>query len=95
MALLLLSPDGRGRLGDAAGREQLRGELLALLEQVNASLESHEKLECLVVVKDVWNIDNGFLTPTLKIKRSVIEDHYLPAAQAWAGAGEPVFFETP
>ncbi|WP_160109814.1 AMP-binding protein [Pseudomonas izuensis] len=92
-ALLLLSPTGRARLGDAAGRESLRGELLTLLEQVNASLEGHEKLDCLVVVKDVWTIDNGFLTPTLKIKRTVIEDHYLAHVQDWADSGEPIHFQ--
>lgn len=92
-ALLLLSPDGRSRLTDEAGREILRGELLALLEQVNASLEPHEQLDYLVVVKDVWTVDNGFLTPTLKIKRSVIEDQYQHRAAAWLAAGEPILFE--
>jgi long-subunit acyl-CoA synthetase (AMP-forming) len=47
--------------------------MAALLKDVNAQLVGHEKLHMLVVAKEPWSIENGCLTPTMKIKRSRIE----------------------
>ncbi len=48
----------------------------ATLEKVNATLESHMKLDHVVVLKDEWTIDNNLLTPTLKVKRHVLEEQF-------------------
>jgi long-subunit acyl-CoA synthetase (AMP-forming) len=37
----------------------------------------------IVVVSDPWSIENGFLTPTMKIKRSRIESAVAPQIEAW------------
>ncbi|CAB3778489.1 Long-chain-fatty-acid--CoA ligase FadD15 [Paraburkholderia caffeinitolerans] len=92
-ALLMLSAAAQSGLRDGAAREALRAQLQEMVESVNATLEDHEKLDFVVVVDDVWTTDNGFLTPTMKIKRAAIEDHYLPAASAWAEQGQPVIFD--
>ncbi|KXU82913.1 AMP-binding acetyl-CoA synthetase [Paraburkholderia monticola] len=92
-ALLMMSAAARDELRDATAHEALRAELQNVLDSVNATLEDHEKLACVVVVKDAWTADNGFLTPTMKIRRSVIEDHYLPMARMWIGLGQPVILE--
>ncbi|CAA0092948.1 Long-chain-fatty-acid--CoA ligase FadD15 [Zhongshania aliphaticivorans] len=47
--------------------------LLATLDSVNAAVESHERLDRLIVVKSPWTIENGLLTPTMKLKRNEIE----------------------
>ena len=52
--------------------------------QVNAALDKHERLRRLVVVKDNWAVDNGFLTPTLKIRREKIEERFGERAQELA-----------
>jgi long-subunit acyl-CoA synthetase (AMP-forming) len=93
-ALLMLSADARKELDDGADRERLQAELQQLLESVNAALEDPEKLCCLVVVQDVWSMDNGFLTPTMKIKRSIIEERYRAKADAWVRLGRAVILET-
>jgi long-subunit acyl-CoA synthetase (AMP-forming) len=93
-ALLMMSAAARDELRDATAHEALRAELQNVLDSVNATLEDHEKLACVVVVKDAWTADNGFLTPTMKIRRSVIEDHYLPMARMWTGFEQPVIIET-
>jgi len=63
-----------------------------LLEQVNQSLDKHERLQRLVLVKEVWAVDNGFLTPTLKIKRSVIEGTYGERFAEWVEHHESVLW---
>ena len=47
------------------------------MEQVNQMLESHKRLERILVVKDAWSVENELLTPTLKLRRNNIEERYL------------------
>ena len=63
-----------------------------MLDEVNGQLDKHERLLGIVLVKDVWGIDNGFLTPTLKIKRSVVEGAYADRYDAWMERREPVLW---
>lgn len=74
-------------------RASLHASLEKLLEEVNAALDKHERLRRLVVVKDSWAVDNGFLTPTLKIKRNVIEDRYGPRFEEWSARSEAVLWQ--
>jgi long-subunit acyl-CoA synthetase (AMP-forming) len=46
-----------------------------------------------VVVKDPWTTDNGFLTPTMKIRRNVIESHYASKVPSWFTTRESVIWE--
>mmetsp|Transcript_20336 Transcript_20336/g.30579 ORF Transcript_20336/g.30579 Transcript_20336/m.30579 type:complete len:611 (-) Transcript_20336:83-1915(-) len=55
--------------------------------KVNAKLESHEKLQLIVVVFDEWLPENGFLTPTQKLKRKVIEEFYEAHYHDWYNTG--------
>lgn len=54
-------------------RDVVRTSLKATLDNVNPHLESHEHVDAIVVVSDPWSIENDVLTPTLKIKRHVLE----------------------
>ena len=68
-------------------------EFAELLERVNAELEDHEQLDYLAVVRDQWTMDNGFLTPTMKIKRNVIEKHYESKVEKWYGVRQPLIWD--
>ena len=65
--------------------DQARYERTALknLETINSGLESHEKLKGILMIKDAWSIENGILTPTLKIKRHILEKKYHEFASKW------------
>ncbi|AXQ31124.1 AMP-binding acetyl-CoA synthetase [Solimonas sp. K1W22B-7] len=92
-AMLMLSPEARRRAADPALRNTLAASLSAHLKTVNTSLDDHEQLDFVTVVTDDWNVDNGFLTPTLKIKRHVIEDAYGRHLDAWYAQRKPVIWQ--
>ena len=54
-----------------------------LISSINDQLENHERIKKIVVLKDVWSIENNILTPTLKIKRNMIEDKYKKFYMKW------------
>lgn len=55
---------------------ELRSRLVETLERVNATLEPHERLARIIVIKERWTVDNELLTPTLKIRRDALETRY-------------------
>ena len=59
------------------GKEKEQAALIESLEQtikvLNPTLESVAKIQKIVVMKEDWTIDNGLLTPTMKIKRNRVE----------------------
>ncbi len=57
--------------------------LLTLLLQINNELESHQKIKGILMMKEPWSIENGILTPTLKIKRHLLEQHYETIDDNW------------
>ena len=93
-ALLMLSLDAHAELADGRlSRDTLQQEFEALLAEVNGVIEDHERLDYLVVVRDQWTIESGFLTPTMKLKRNVIEQRYLPQAERWRALKQKVVWE--
>ncbi len=93
-AVLVLDEHLRPKLQDpdqgAALRKTVQAQLSQLLQEVNATLVGHERLQMLVVAPEPWSIENGCLTPTMKIKRSRIEGLVAPALDHWYGAAGPV-----
>ena len=71
LALVILAPQ-------AAGLDQTirLAQLDNLLAELNESLEKHERLSALLLLDDLWSVDGGELTPTLKVKRNIIEQRY-------------------
>ena len=71
-------------IGERQGMEntEIEQSLLETLKDVNQSLESHERIGQLLVVAEPWGIDNGLLTPTLKLKRARIEKAYTDIFEA-------------
>lgn len=57
-------------------KDAVRNSLQATLKQVNSSLTTYEKISHVVITNKSWTPENGILTPTLKVKRRVIESEF-------------------
>ena len=64
------------------GRKQeparVTAELTQQLERVNAQLQPHERLRTIFITSHDWTPQNDLATPTLKIKRKLVEARYRP-----------------
>lgn len=88
IALIILSADGKTK-----DLIELQQNLTETLVSINTELEKHERIQKLVVIKDDWTIENGMLTPTMKIKRNPIEDKFQPHYDKWYTHTDLVIFE--
>ncbi|MCC6749979.1 MAG: AMP-binding protein [Deltaproteobacteria bacterium] len=88
--MVVLSEPARKALHDAEERKALHDSLMAHVSEVNNALDPHERLELVAVIQDEWTIENGMLTPTMKIKRSAIEERYGTRADAWYARKAPI-----
>lgn len=64
-------------------RGAVEAQLEAARNRVNDQLEAHAKLRGILVVKTPWNIENGVLTPTMKIRRHLLEQKYADIGEQW------------
>lgn len=93
-ALLMLNADvAAACAADAGRRAELSASLQQLLNEVNATLDEHEKLDFLVVVPEQWTVENGLITPTLKVKRPSIESSYAGQFEVWARRRQAVIWQ--
>ncbi|RXJ74484.1 AMP-dependent synthetase [Veronia nyctiphanis] len=65
---------------DKARYEQ---KIESVISTINKELESHEIIKGVLLIKDPWSIENGILTPTLKIKRHELEKRYSNVCDDW------------
>ncbi len=94
MAITLLSEEARKRCADPQERAALEESLRARLEEINATLDPHERVAFLAIVDGPWTVANGFLTPTLKLKRPILETRYQALVDNWQARNRPVVWET-
>jgi long-chain acyl-CoA synthetase len=74
-------------------RSEVEAGLIASMESVNADLEPHEKIAKCLILKDAWTIDNGMMTPTMKVKRNEVEKRFLPLIEQHARNRDKVGWE--
>ena len=89
-AMVVLAENLRPQLGDAAVRAKVQQELSDLLREVNQALADYEQLRMIVVAREPWSIENGMLTPTMKIRRSRIEAEFDTQLALWYATQGPV-----
>ena len=88
LCLVNLSEQGQAEYG--RDQRSIAVDLGRFLERINQGLMNHERIASFVVIPQTWQPDNGFLTPTLKIKRHVIEKEYGAQFEGWESRKEAV-----
>ena len=93
LAIVMLTAEAALGAANPATRAPLVDALTLHLQSLNATLDLHEQLKCLVVVTTAWTVDNDLITPTFKVKRSRIEDIYARNFERWEACGQKVIFQ--
>lgn len=88
MAMVVLSADGK-----ALDRDAIAKSLEETMHEVNKVLDKHEKMKKMIVVNEEWTVDNNLLTPTMKVKRNVLEKQKQDRYTSWYSAEEIVIWE--
>ena len=85
LGLVMLSPNAK-----VLPREAVAERLRLHLEALNARLDPHERLDCLVLLQTPWTVDNGIVTPTFKVKRNRVDELFAPRYEAWVAQNQAV-----
>jgi long-chain acyl-CoA synthetase len=94
LGIVMLNAEAVASVGDPVARSELSTSLSQHLKGINAQLDPHEQLKCLIAVTTAWTVDNDLITPTFKVKRNRIEDIYSKNYERWETSGERVIFQT-
>ena len=89
-AMVVLAESLRPQMGDPIVRARVQDELGQLLQDVNQQVPEYEHLRMIVVAREPWSIENGCLTPTMKIKRGRIEAAVAAQVEVWYTGRGPV-----
>ncbi len=81
--LAVLVPDLRESAISTDQRAALEHRITAELDRVNSQADAHEQLRFMVLCQEPWTIDNGLLTPTLKVRRTLIEQRFASSFAHW------------
>ena len=93
-AVVLLSEEARKQSSDPRARLALETSLRELMDVVNTQLDPHEQVSFVAVVYGPWTVGNDAMTPTLKIKRGVLENRYQGFVDDWNRQSRPVVWES-
>lgn len=91
-AYLVLTQEWRCKLDKTPIRSEVVVEMKKLLLDINADLAHYERLQMIVIASVPWSIENGCLTPTMKIKRNHIESLIASDVPGWYTLGQPVIW---
>ena len=59
-----------------APKAEIEASVLATIEAINDGVDKHARMGGAVLSYEPWSIENGVLTPTLKIKRDQVSERF-------------------
>jgi long-chain acyl-CoA synthetase len=74
-------------------KEEFNSSLMKSVQELNQKIETYERIKKVVIMKEDWSVDNGLLTPTLKVKRNQVEKIHMPMYKEWFAMEEQVIYE--
>ena len=92
LGIVMLNLEAAAGAQSAEGRKALEQSLTQHLAKVNATLDPHEQLQCIVVSTTPWTVENDIITPTFKVKRNRIEDLYAAKLNEWEESRKKVLW---
>lgn len=93
LGIVMLGAEHLERAADPSARAELEQSLTQHLKTINATLDPHEHLKCLVVAATPWTVENDVITPTFKVKRNRIEELYAKNYERWESSGKKVIWQ--
>jgi long-subunit acyl-CoA synthetase (AMP-forming) len=63
------------------------------LKHVNLKLSNFEKIAAVVILSEPWDVSNGILTPTMKIKRDRLNQLFSAKYEVWSKAEQSVIWD--
>ena len=73
---------GSGAGPDVLEDERVRSRFAAVVEATNAKLASYQKIRRFCLLPEVPSVENGLLTPTLKLRRGRVAERYAEQIEA-------------
>ncbi len=74
-------------------KSELERSILQTIDELNPTLLSHEKLAKAVIMKEEWTVDNGLMTPSMKVRRNRVEDIHMEMYPVWFNREERLVYE--
>lgn len=93
IALVNLTEQAQNSL-NSDGPEQLVKSLQETLEGINLILDKHENVSHIIITKTSWTVENGLITPTLKVKRAELEGLVSSKFSEWTSNRTRIIFES-
>lgn len=57
-------------------KEEIEQDLCNTLQEVNSNLDNHERIAKYIIMQENWTVENNLITPTMKVKRNILEKKY-------------------
>ena len=80
-------------IGEKISKTDFKTNFTEELNKINTKLDAYKKISKIIVVKDSWTVDNGLVTPTLKVKRPMINKRYMGNYLKWHEEQSSIIWE--
>jgi long-chain acyl-CoA synthetase len=88
VALIVLSESGKSN-----EKHAIVNSLTESVNAINQTIKNYEHIKTIIITKEPWTVENNMLTPTMKIKRNIVETNYQALMEKYCEEKDLVVFE--